>query len=509
MFRLTELFVDITARDQQVKSTVDGLQGKLGAMGIAIGTAAGNLVSQVISSATASLAGFFSSGIKGAIDLQETMSKINTIFGDSSAIISKQADEMASKFGVVKGEFLNAASDFGSAFKAIGAAAPEAAALGNQLAKLGMDMASFNNASNEEAFTALRAALRGEFDPLERFNVMLSAAAIEQEALSLGLIKSAKDMDENAKKQATLSLIMKKTIDQQGDMERTADGSANSWRKFMGTITNLATEMGGTLEPAINSIISVGNEMLTGLVSSFQASKASFESFAAGVSEGAQTVGIMWRNLADIWQIVQLKAIEMAQNVVNAMATIPENLAIIATYIGGNWVKINLDAANAVGRIFLNLGRDIYALGQAIAEFLSDPMKGFHVDFKPLLEGFKATADALPELIKPRLVSMQNEIDKVTARISDREAAARQDGKSADAAQAAKAIATATAKKQKEFKSETMGSADFATQLRMAIFDKSGKDDIPNEQLKTQQRIAAAVEQTAAAMAKGLVARAG
>src|SRR5262249_20644387 len=151
----------------------------------------------------------------------------------------------------VKGEFLNAASDFGSAFKAIGTAAPDAAALGNQLAKLGMDMASFNNASNEEAFTALRAALRGEFDPLERFNVMLSAAAIEAEAMRMGLIKNSSELDEAAKKQATLSLIMKKTADQQGDMERTADGSANSWRKLTGTLTNLATEVGSTLEPAI------------------------------------------------------------------------------------------------------------------------------------------------------------------------------------------------------------------------------------------------------------------
>jgi hypothetical protein len=507
MFKLAELFVDITARDQQVKSTVDGLQGKLSTMGLAIGTAAGNLVASTIAAATSSLAGFFSSGIKGAIDLQETLSKVGTIFGDSASIITKQADEMASKFGVVKGEFLNAASDFGSAFKAIGTAAPEAAALGNQLAKLGMDMASFSNSSNEEAFTALRAALRGEFDPLERFNVMLSAAAIEQEALSMGLIKSAKDMDENAKKQATLSLIMKKTSDQQGDMERTADGSANSWRKFTGTITNLATEMGGTLEPAINQIIAVGNEMLTGLVSSFEASKASFQSFAAGVSEGAQTIAVMWRNTGDVWEIVKISATEMVTNVVATIATIPENLALIGEYIANNWVKLIGDGCNAVMAIFANLGSNIYALGQAIADFLSNPTKGFSVDFKPLLEGFRATADALPELVKPALVSMQGEIDAVTDRIAERETARGTAAKSSAAAKTANQIAGATGKKEKDFKSETVGVADFATKLRESIF--GGAEETPQKQLTELQKIAAATTLMADEAKKPKLARLG
>jgi hypothetical protein len=509
MFKLAQLFVDITARDQQVNSTVDGLKGKLTTMGVAIGTAAGNLVASTIAAATASLTGFFSSGIKGAIDLQETLSKVNTIFGDSGKIISAEADRMAAKFGVVKGEFLNAASDFGSAFKAIGTAAPEAAELGNQLAKLGMDMASFGNSSNEEAFTALRAALRGEFDPLERFNVMLSAAAVEQQALSMGLIKSSRDMDENAKKQATLALLMQKTVDQQGDMERTADGSANSWRKFTGTITNLATELGGTLEPAINQIISVGNEMLTSLVEAFKASKASFESFASGVTEGARTVGLIWRNLADIWAIVQIKATEMATNVIAVIASIPENLAIVGNYIAGNWVNLVKDGANAVMTILTHLGENIYALGEAIATFLSDPTKGFHVDFKPLLEGFEATADALPALVKPNLISMEDEINKVTDRIAAREAArAAAAKKDADAAKVAKDVGGATGKKETEFKSETMGSAEFASRLRMQIFSQ-GKDDTAKQQLGEQKLIREATQRTAEAVARGIPARAG
>ena len=192
--------------------------------------------------------------------LQDTLGATNAIFGQSASIITAQADEMAKKFGVVKTEFINASQGFGAAFKSIGTPVADAAALGNKLAKLGMDMASFKGTSNAEAFTALSAALRGEFDPLERFNVMLSAAAIEQEALSLGLIKSAKDMDESAKKQATLSLIMKKSVDMQGDLERTSGDMGNSCKKFAGTMQNTADSIGTSLMPAISAVTSALGE---------------------------------------------------------------------------------------------------------------------------------------------------------------------------------------------------------------------------------------------------------
>ena len=111
MFKLAELFVNIRARDDQLQSQLGGLKGQLSAMGVAIGTAAGNLAATAIAQASSSIAGFFAGGVKGAIDLKESMSKVNVIFGDSASIIARQADEMAAKFGTVRGEFLNAASD--------------------------------------------------------------------------------------------------------------------------------------------------------------------------------------------------------------------------------------------------------------------------------------------------------------------------------------------------------------------------------------------------------------
>ena len=283
MFKLAELFVDIKARDDSLQKQVSGVKGQLTALGVAVGTAVGNWPHGDLRAASA-LTGFFSGGISGAVALQDTLGATNAIFGDSAGIITRQADEMAKKFGVVKTEFIDAAQGFGAAFKAIGTPVDDAAALGNQLTKLGMDMASFKGTSNAEAFTALSAALRGEFDPLERFNVMLSAAAIEQEALSMGLIKSAKDMDESAKKQATLSLIMKKSVDMQGDLERTAGDTGNAWRKFTGTMQNTADAIGTALMPAISAVTSALGDLAQWVASSVEASKDSITGWAESIA---------------------------------------------------------------------------------------------------------------------------------------------------------------------------------------------------------------------------------
>jgi hypothetical protein len=291
---LLNSFVSIRGDDEPLQRQVEGVRSQLGVMGVAIGTAAGNLLSSAISGAAAAFRGFIGQTIGGAMALQDTMSATDAIFGESSAVIFRWADDMAARFGAVKNETILAAQQFGSSFKAIGMSAEASAGLGVQLAKLGMDMASFKGARNEEAFTAINAALRGEFDPLERFNVMLSAATVGAEAVRMGLAKNATQLDENAKKQATLSLIMERTKDQQGDLERTSDQSTNTWNRLTGTITNLAAELGTTLMPAITAVLNLGADMVGGLSAAFERNKETIASWAKSFADAIRSIPQAW-----------------------------------------------------------------------------------------------------------------------------------------------------------------------------------------------------------------------
>lgn len=500
-------FVDIKGRDDELKKQVSGIKDQLTAVGMAIGTAVGNLAAGAIARASSAVTGFFSSGIKGAVALQDSLAATSAIFGDAAGVITSRADEMARQFGTVKTEFIDAAQGFGAAFKAIGTPVDDAAKLGNQLAKLAMDMASFKGTANADAFTALAAALRGEFNPLERYNVMLSAAAIEQEALSTGLIKSAKDMDEAAKKQATLSLIMKKSVDMQGDLERTAGDTGNAWRKFTGTVQNTADSIGTSLMPAISAVTTALGDMAQWVASSVESSKDAIKGWADSIAAAIRAVPDAWDTFVAGLAVAFLKVEEWSTNTMAVFATIPENLRRIGEWVANNWVKLLADGFTAVGQVFANLAKNLTSAWDAFLNYLKTGK--FEFDWTPLLKDFKATADALPELLRPNLVSMDGAIaavdEDLNRKIEGRAKAAADAARSAAAP--GKAAAAAAAGKQSEFKAETSGIAEFAYKLRESAL--SGKDKVPEQQLEEQTKTRVATEKIAELLGGGIAATLG
>lgn len=511
MFKLAGLFVDITARDDEMKKQIGGLKNQLSTMGVAIGTAAGNLAASAISGAASALASFVSRGVSGAVNLAETVSKVGTVFGESASAITAQADSMAAAYGLPKRAILDAAASIGLVGKAAGQSQAQSADMAATMAKLAADASSFYNVPLDQALEKIRSGLVGESEPLRAFGVLLSEEAVEAEALALGLAKSKKEIDDQAKVAARASLIQKGLSDASGDLERTAGSTANQWRKLTGTLENLAVSVGETLSPAIASLATLGAEVATGLASAFEASRETFRSFSDGIVEAVATIGVAWRNLPDLWEITVIKAREMGTNLTAILAVIPENLRILGSYIAGNWRELITDAINAVGTVFGNLGDNLARLAAAVINFLSDPTQGFEFEWKPLLDGFQATADALPELAKPALVSLQSEIDEAAGRIADRETKRAAD--LADRAKAAtapaKAAAKGAAKKEAEFKSEATDVSEFALKMRSAIYE-GATDDTPKKQLEEQRKIRTAAEKTAEALSGGaLVARLG
>ncbi len=505
MFKLASLFVEIKAEDAALKAQLGGVQQQLGAMGVAVGSAVGGLAASAIQTGLSALTGFFAKGIAGATNLAETQSKVQTIFGDSAATITKNADDLAKAFGLPKQAILDASASIGLVGKAAGQSQAGAADLGAKMAKLAADASSFYNVPLEEALGKIRSGLVGEAEPLRAFGVLLTEEAVASEAVALGLAKSAKEVDNQAKVAARASLITKGLGDATGDLERTSGSTANQWRKFTGTLESLAVTIGGALSPAISGIITLGNEMGQALVAGIEASKGTFAAFAEGVTTAVNTIGVVFRNLPDVWEIVTLSAQQMFANVINVLATLPENVGRIASWIGRNWYNLLRDGVVGAWTVFKNFGENIYNLGQSIKDWIENPTKGFHFEFKPLLQGFKATTEALPELLQPQITSMQDQIDAAGQRIADRETKRAEDiaAKQAGIAKAGNAAAAQAAKKTTEFKSETLDVAEFTTKLRASIF---GSDDTAKQQLAAAKQTAENTKKLAEAAGKKPIA---
>jgi len=205
----------------------------------------------------------FKDAIKAASDFDESLSKTRVVFGDASADVEAFARGSARSLGISRQSALEATATFGNLFTAMRIGQQPAAEMSKAIVQLASDLASFNNTNPEDALQALRSGLVGEIEPLRRYGVNLNAAAIEQRALSLGLIETKDQLTPATRAQAAYSIILEQTATAQGDFARTSTGLANSQRSLKGIFEDLSASLGKALIPtatfAVQSLAEIGN----------------------------------------------------------------------------------------------------------------------------------------------------------------------------------------------------------------------------------------------------------
>jgi hypothetical protein len=178
---------------------------KLDGVGAKIG---GQLKSGILSrGAIGGLGGIIASLIGGAVitgakslaeqasNFNETVSKSRNIFGSSAKSIENWSKRSATSMGLAQGAALEGAASFGNLFDQLKIGQRDSVRMSKGFLQMAADAASFNNADPSEVMDAFLAATRGEYDALQRFVPTASAAAIQAQALSMGLGKASKNQD--------------------------------------------------------------------------------------------------------------------------------------------------------------------------------------------------------------------------------------------------------------------------------------------------------------------------
>jgi hypothetical protein len=213
---------------------------------------------------TLPLMGVAVAATKLASDLGETRSKVGIIFGEMSGDIQKWADSANTTLGQTRKQALDAASDFAIFGKSAGLAGQDLTAFAEKNVQLASDMASFFNTSPEEAITAIGAAFRGEAEPIRKYGVLINDAALKDEALRQGLIKTTADaLTPQQRVLAASALIMKQTSDAQGDFARTSDGLANQTRIMTAQFQDALATLGEKFLPIAIKGVGVVRDLLT------------------------------------------------------------------------------------------------------------------------------------------------------------------------------------------------------------------------------------------------------
>lgn len=279
-------------------------------IGSAVGSAFGGLAASGIAGGVAAVKNFAGGAVDAFARVEDATGAAGVQFGKALPQVEAFAASAAKNFGISKGAALDAQNTFGTLGKAAGLQGTPLASFSGKLSGLAGDLASFKGTSTEQAIEAVGAALRGESEPIRAYGVLINDAAVQSEALALGLVKPVVNADklraaqlrvvvatsalskatkehgkgsiEAQKAQGALasaqtavktategttgplslanktlavqSLILKQTKDAQGDYARTSSSTANVQKTLAAETENAQAALGKKLAPAVTKV---------------------------------------------------------------------------------------------------------------------------------------------------------------------------------------------------------------------------------------------------------------
>ena len=203
---------------------------------------------------------------------QETMGKFSVVFAENAAVMEAWSDKTASAMGVSETAMAGMLSGMQDLLVPMGVLPDSAEGMSKSLSTLAIDLGSFNNMSTDQVIGDLQSAMTGSGDVMKKYGVILSAAAVNQELLNMGM--DPKTATEAAKAQARLTIIMAGTTAAQGDAIRTSGSFANQMKSLKATVVDVASVLGGALV-----------DDLAGVVGSLRDGAKSVKDFMKGNSE--------------------------------------------------------------------------------------------------------------------------------------------------------------------------------------------------------------------------------
>jgi hypothetical protein len=200
---------------------------------------------------------------EASTNLHEQITKSDVVFGQSAKAVQAWSQTTVGSMGLAEDQALQTASSFGALLKPLGFSADVAAEQSERLTQLGADLASFYNTDVQDALDAISSGLVGQSRPLRRYGALLDATRVTQEALTESGKSSTKELTNQDKVLARLTLLFRDTNQAQGDFLRTSEGLANQERIFSANVRQLETAIGEALHPAVLEIVQSMNEWLS------------------------------------------------------------------------------------------------------------------------------------------------------------------------------------------------------------------------------------------------------
>jgi hypothetical protein len=179
--------LDSSGLNNGVKTGVTSLQ-KLQKAGDLLGTTMKNVGRTLTIGLTLPIVAMGGASIKAASDFEETKNKAVVVFGEMADSVVSNANKSAAALGLSKTNYLDYASSLGAAFTAGGLGIKESAELAERAVQHFADLASFHNARVEDVATAWESAIRGQYEPIQRYFPFITNEYLKTYGVANGML---------------------------------------------------------------------------------------------------------------------------------------------------------------------------------------------------------------------------------------------------------------------------------------------------------------------------------
>lgn len=278
---------------------------------------------------------FLKGAIQNASNFQAEFEGVNQTFGSGAGIVQEFAKNAAQTAGLAENTALRFAKSFGGYATSAGLAGDAQAKFSTQMVQAAGDLGSFFDLPTESALMAIQQGLRGEYEPLRRFNILIDEATIGQKAMSMGISKTGKDLTQQQKILARQQIIMDGLGVANGDFVKYAGDYGNAVKTVSALFQNMQTEVGTVLLPslaklaqAVMPVITALGPVLAGVVEKLvpiiEMVAKVIEKLIPAVQPVLDILGIFAEVIVDILDVALDPLIELIQVIAPIMKIIAE-----------------------------------------------------------------------------------------------------------------------------------------------------------------------------------------
>ena len=198
-----------------------------------------------------------------AKDAEQAQGSVNAVFGKWAKDQDKFASDSADRLGLSGKDYDQWSSLVGQSLKDAGVPMNKLAGQTDKLISTAADLGSVFGVDTPEAAEAFMAAMRGEYEQVEKLGIKMNESMVNDRLKAKGLDNLTGSALEEAKAQERSNILMEKGAGYAGNFAKEADTTAGKMQRLTANITDLAVEMGEKLLPYVEKALEAFSGFVT------------------------------------------------------------------------------------------------------------------------------------------------------------------------------------------------------------------------------------------------------